>query len=137
MMKKYLRWLIVMVVMSLLFSCTNSKLSDKFDEQQVLDKAKAVVDVINTRQYVDVISLLREDLQTQITADQLEIAWDDQINAAGEFDKIKNYAMESKEDSVTKEEYVTVVLEGIYAEDTLIYTLSFDENLDMIGLYMK
>ncbi len=136
-MKKYLRVLIVILVMSLLFGCSGNKLSDKFDEQEVLDKGKEVVDVINTRQYEDVIALLREDLRSQITADQLVTAWDDQIVAAGEFDKIRNTAIESQEDSVTKEEYVTVVLEAIYAEDTLIYTLSFDEDLMMIGLYMK
>lgn len=136
-MKKYLRVLIVILVMSLLFGCSGNKLSDKFDEQEVLDKGKEVVDVINTRQYEDVIALLREDLRSQITADQLVTAWDDQIVAAGEFDKIRNTAIESQEDSVTKEEYVTVILEAIYAEDTLIYTLSFDEDLMMIGLYMK
>lgn len=136
-MKKYLRVLIVILVMSLLFGCSGNKLSDKFDEQEVLDKGKEVVDVINTRQYEDVIALLREDLRSQITADQLVTAWDDQIVAAGEFEKIRNAAIESQEDSVTKEEYVTVVLEAIYAEDTLIYTLSFDEDLMMIGLYMK
>lgn len=136
-MKKYLRVLIVILVMSLLFGCSGNKLSDKFDEQEVLDKGKEVVDVINTRQYEDVIALLREDLRSQITADQLVTAWDDQIVAAGEFEKIRNTAIESQEDSVTKEEYVTVVLEAIYAEDTLIYTLSFDEDLMMIGLYMK
>ena len=136
-MKKYLRGLIVILVMSLLFGCSGNKLSDKFDEQEVLDKGKEVVDVINTRQYEDVIALLREDLRSQITADQLVTAWDDQIVAAGEFEKIRNTAIESQEDSVTKEEYVTVVLEAIYAEDTLIYTLSFDEDLMMIGLYMK
>lgn len=136
-MKKYLRVLIVILVMSLLFGCSGNKLSDKFDEQEVLDKGKEVVEVINTRQYEDVIALLREDLRSQITADQLVTAWDDQIVAAGEFDKIRNTAIESQEDSVTKEEYVTVVLEAIYAEDTLIYTLSFDEDLMMIGLYMK
>lgn len=136
-MKKYLRVLIVILVMSLLFGCSGNKLSDKFDEQEVLDKGKEVVEVINTRQYEDVIALLREDLRSQITADQLVTAWDDQIVAAGEFDKIRNTAIESQEDSVTKEEYVTVILEAIYAEDTLIYTLSFDEDLMMIGLYMK
>lgn len=136
-MKKYLRVLIVILVMSLLFGCSGNKLSDKFDEQEVLNKGKEVVNVINTRQYEDVIALLREDLQSQITADQLVTAWDDQIVAAGEFEKIKNTAIESQEDSVTKEEYVTVVLEAVYAEDTLIYTLSFDEDLMMIGLYMK
>jgi len=136
-MKKYLRVLIVILVMGLLFGCSGNKLSDKFDEQEVLDKGKEVVDVINTRQYENVIALLREDLQSQITADQLVTAWDDQIVAAGEFEKIKNTAIESQEDSVTKEEYVTVVLEAVYAEDTLIYTLSFDEDLMMIGLYMK
>ena len=136
-MKKYLRVLIVILVMSLLFGCSGNKLSDKFDEQEVLDKGKEVVEVINTRQYEDVIALLREDLRSQITADQLVTAWDDQIVAAGEFDKIRNTAIESQEDSVTKEEYATVILEAIYAEDTLIYTLSFDEDLMMIGLYMK
>ncbi len=136
-MKKYLRVLIVILVMSLLFGCSGNKLSDKFDEQEVLNKGKEVVNIINTRQYEDVIALLREDLQSQITADQLVTAWDDQIVVAGEFEKIKNTAIESQEDSVTKEEYVTVVLEAVYAEDTLIYTLSFDEDLMMIGLYMK
>ena len=118
-------------------ACSSDKLSNSFDKEEVTDKAKAVVEVINSKDYAAVVTLIRSDLQDQITADQLQQAWDEQLEAAGTFSDFKSIVTKSENDKTTNEEYAVVVIEAVYENKTLIYTLSFDTDLKLVGLYMK
>ena len=118
-------------------ACSSDKLSSSFDKDEVTDKAKAVVEVINTKDYAAIIALFRSDLQDQITADQLQQAFDEQLEAAGTFSDFKSIVIKSENDKSTNEEYAVVILEAVYENKTLIYTISFDTDLELVGLYMK
>ncbi|MDD2591825.1 MAG: DUF3887 domain-containing protein [Erysipelotrichaceae bacterium] len=136
-MKLLFKSLLVISVLFITVACSNNELSSKFDEEEVIDKAKEVIEVINTQNYEDVIAYIRADLQAEITAEQLKEAWGDRITNAGVFKEIKNTALKTQEDPNTKEDFVTIIIQAVYEKDTLVYTLSFDEELEMIGLYMK
>lgn len=136
-MKLLFKSLLVISVLFITVACSNNELSSKFDEEEVIDKAKEVIEVINTQNYKEVIAYIRADLQAEITAEQLQEAWGDRITNAGVFKEIKNTALKTQEDPNTKEDFVTIIIQAVYEKDTLVYTLSFDEELEMIGLYMK
>lgn len=137
-MKKLAKLLLLLLfVMVSLVACTKNKLSDKFDEEALLTQAKKTVAIINTRDYDSVINLLEESIRSQITAEQLEQAWDDQLYAAGRFVSFQNTALTSQVDPKTQAEYATVVIQVKYEKSILIFTLSYDEQLALVGLYMK
>jgi len=136
-MKKLIKIVLFFGLLFTFTACSSDKLSSSFDKEEVTDKAKAVVDVISSRDYAAVVALIRSDLQDQITADQLQQAWDEQLAAAGTFSDFKSIVTKSQNDKNSNEEYAVVILEAVYENKTLIYTLSFDTDLELVGLYMK
>ena len=136
-MKKLIKIVLFFGLLLTFTACSSDKLSSSFDKDEVTDKAKAVVEVINTKNYAAIIALFRSDLQDQITADQLQQAFDEQLEAAGTFSDFKSIVIKSENDKSTNEEYAVVILEAVYENKTLIYTISFDTDLELVGLYMK
>lgn len=136
-MKKLIKIVLLFGLLLTFTACSSDKLSSSFDKDEVTDKAKAVVEVINTKNYAAIIALFRSDLQDQITADQLQQAFDEQLEAAGTFSDFKSIVIKSENDKSTNEEYAVVILEAVYENKTLIYTISFDTDLELVGLYMK
>jgi len=136
-MKKLIKIVLFFGLLLTFTACSSDKLSSSFDKDEVTDKAKAVVEVINTKDYAAIIALFRSDLQDQITADQLQQAFDEQLEAAGTFSDFKSIVIKSENDNSTNEEYAVVILEAVYENKTLIYTISFDTDLELVGLYMK
>ena len=136
-MKKLIKIVLFFGLLLTFTACSSDKLSSSFDKDEVTDKAKAVVEVINTKDYAAIIALFRSDLQDQITADQLQQAFDEQLEAAGTFSDFKSIVIKSENDKSTNEEYAVVILEAVYENKTLIYTISFDTDLELVGLYMK
>ncbi|MEA5026922.1 MAG: DUF3887 domain-containing protein [Erysipelotrichaceae bacterium] len=136
-MKKLIKKSLLLFLAVILFGCSGSSLPKGFDEDEVISKAKDVVAVINTQDYTAVVSLLRSDLQGQVTAEQLQEAWGSYLDAAGDFKEFKTIVTKSQTDSATKEEYAVVVLETVYQNSTRVFTLSFNQELELVGLYMK
>lgn len=136
-MKKILTSILAAALIFSLAACSSNKLADAFKEDEVIARAKALVDVINTYSYDAVVAELREDLQGQLTAEQLESAWDAQLKAAGEFTEYKTAAAYGQKDKATDEDYALAVLVCKYENASLTYTISMDKDLNIVGLYMK
>jgi len=127
----------LILTLVLLCACAAGKLADTFDEDEVKDAAKAAAATINTRDYDAVIALLREDLQDQVTAEQLRGAWDESLVSAGVFVKYKAVTVAGTQDKTTKEDYAMAVLVCKYENGSQTFTLTFDSNYALVGLYMK
>lgn len=125
------------LLLALLCACSAGKLADAFDEETVKDAAKETVQTINTRNYDAVISLLREDLQDQVTADQLRDAWDKSLSADGAFVEYTSVSVAGTRDKNTDEDYAVAVLACNYENGSQTFTLSFDTDYALVGLYMK
>lgn len=136
-MKKYLSLFLVLVLMISTAACGSAKLSDSFDKDQVISRSKEIVQTINTLDYDSIVSLLREDLQNQLTAAELETAWGKQLTKAGAFEDFKQATVVGTKSQTTDEDYAVAVLVCKYENSTLTYTMSFDTQLDLVGLYMK
>lgn len=125
------------LTLALLCGCTRGKLADSFDENKVKDAAKAAVTIINTQDYDAVITLLREDLQDQVTAEQLHDAWDDSLVSNGAFVKYKSVTVVGTKDETTKEDYALAVLVCKYENGSQTFTLTFDSDYLLVGLHMR
>ena len=136
-MKKAAALLAVFLVVLSLAACSGGKLSDAYSEDEVIARGEGMVELINTLDYEAVCSELREDLQDQLTPQQLKDAWDSGLTAAGAFEKFSQVVTAGQKDSTTGEDYAVVVLVCKYENSTLTFTISMDTNLDIVGLYMK
>lgn len=136
-MKKFLTSLIAFALILSFAACSSNKLADIYSEDEVITRAKGFVDTINTLDYDAVVSGIREDLQSQVTAESLKSAWDTQLTDAGAFEEYKTVVTYGQKDKTTGENYAVCVLVCKYENASLTFTISMDKSLEIVGLYMK
>jgi len=136
-MKKVLVPMMAIILILALAACSSNKLASSFDKDKVVSRAEELVQTVNTFDYGTVVSALRKDLQTQLTADKLEASWGSQLKAAGNFVEFSSEAVYGTKDKSTGESYAVAVLVCKYENATLTYTISMNSNLEIVGLYMK
>ncbi|NCB74701.1 MAG: DUF3887 domain-containing protein [Clostridia bacterium] len=127
----------VALVLSLTACASNIKLADGFSEEEVIAHAKSCVQNTNALDFDAVVAGLREDLQTQVTAESLENNWWHLLKEAGKFDDYKTIVVYGAKDKTTQEDYAVCVLVCKYENKNRTFTLSMDKNYELIGLYMK
>jgi len=135
---KLKRILFIVVTFSVILSaCTSPKLADSYDENAVIDRAKDVVKMINSQNFDAVNAELREDLQDQLTSTQLKDAIGQKMIDAGAFVDFQTISTLGQKSKSTGEDYATVVLVAEYESNPVVFTISMDSNLDIVGLYVK
>ena len=137
MIKTALSVVMVLALSVGMIACAGGKLPEGFDKDEVGSAAEEIVGLATTGDYDSIINALREDLKSSITADQLKEGWASLFEKAGAFDSITKTVFSSTKDKTTGEEYAVVQVLAKHANANLIYTLSFDKDLALVGLYLK
>ena len=137
MIKTALSVVMVLALSVGMIACAGGKLPEGFDKDEVGSAAEEIVGLATTGDYDSIISALRDDLKSSITADQLKEGWASLFEKAGAFDSITKTVFSSTKDKTTGEEYAVVQVLAKHANANLIYTLSFDKDLALVGLYLK
>jgi len=132
------RILFIFLIISIMLSaCTSTKLADIYDENSVIERAKEVVAIINLQDYDSVNAELRDDLQDQLTSNQLQDAIGKKLVGAGDFIDYQSITTLGQKSKSTGEDYATVVLVGKYENSSLVFTITMDSNLEIVGIYLK
>ena len=137
MIKTALSVVMVLALSVGMIACAGGKLPEGFDKDEVGSAAEEIVGLATTGDYDSIINALRDDLKSSITADQLKEGWASLFEKAGAFDSITKTVFSSTKDKTTGEEYAVVQVMAKHENANLIYTLSFDKNLALVGLYLK
>lgn len=132
------RILFLFLTLSIILSaCTSTKLAEIYDENTVIDRAKEIVQIISSQDYDSVNAELRDDLQDQLTSNKLQDALGKKLIDAGAFIEYGSISTLGQKSKSTEEDYATVVLVGKYDNSDLVFTITMDSNLDIVGLYVK
>jgi hypothetical protein len=135
---KLIRILFILLVFSITLSaCTSVKLADIYDENIVTERAKEVVEMINSQDYDKVNAEIRDDLQDRLTSKKLKDAIGALLVEAGAFIEYQSITALGQKSKTSGEDYATVVLVGKYEKSIVVFTISMDSNLDIVGLYVK
>ena len=135
---KLIRILFILLVFSITLSaCTSAKLADKYDENIVTERAKKVVEMINSQDYDKVNAEIRHDLQDQLTSSKLKDVMEAMLDEAGAFIEYPSITTLGQKSKTSGEDYATVVLVGKYEKSTIVFTITMDSNLDIVGFYVK
>lgn len=111
-------------------------LSDSFDEATVKQAAKDVVSLINAQDNEALRAACDQTLAIALTDDKLTEIYT-AISAGGTFSEFGDAIAFGATDKATGAEYGVVVLQAKYESKTLTYTLSFDTEMKLAGLYYK
>lgn len=136
-MKKALMCILVLVLALSFVGCSSNKLAEIYSEDDVIARAKEVVDVINSLDYDVMNAQLREDLQDQLTAEQLQEVWSDQLTEAGAFEEYESTVTMGQKSKSTGEDYATAILTGKYENSSLTFTIVMDQDMEIVGMYIK
>ena len=120
-----------------LFGCAGKALPEGFDKDEVGSAAEEIVGLATAGDYDSIVAALRSDLQASITADQLKEGWAAAYEKAGAFKSITKTTLSGTEDATTKEAYAVAQVLVKHENANLLYTLSFDKDLALVGLYLK
>ncbi|NLI54312.1 MAG: DUF3887 domain-containing protein [Clostridiales bacterium] len=139
-MKRMNRWICAALTLLLglgLLGCSAKPLPDGFDADEVIKKAAEIVQLSTDGDYDAVIAMLRDDLKGAVTADQLRDGWAPVYEKAGAFTSITKTVLSGTADQSTGETYAVAQVLVKHASASLVYTLSFDKDLALVGLYLK
>ena len=136
---KLIRVLFILLVFSIALSACASavKLAEIYDENIVNERAKEVVEMINSQDYDKVNAEIRDDLQAQLTSSKLKDVIGAKLDEAGAFIEYPSITTLGQKSKTSGEDYATVVLVGKYENGTLVFTITMDSNLDIVGFYVK
>ena len=118
-------------------ACAAKSLPEGFDADEVGTQAEEIVGLATMGDYDSIITYMRDDMKEAVTADQLREGWAATYEKAGAFDSITKIALSGTADQTTGEEYAVAQVLVKHESANLVYTLSFDANLALVGLYLK
>jgi predicted small lipoprotein YifL len=136
MKKRIVTFAILAVMAAGLCTGCGSKLPEGFDADVVTQKATEVVQYLTDRNYQAIEDVARQDVKEALNAGYLEEVLDSTIVALGAFEEISAVALAGVKGQ-SQEEYAAAVVIAVYENGKAQYTLSFDIDMALVGLYMK
>lgn len=129
-MKKLLKVLLVAMTVLLFTACGNDGGADDQLTEKYQPKAEEVVNHLNNQEYSEIIPQLDSEMKEFLTEDKLK-ELEPVIAEAGDFDSITKSSVEEKDG------YYVVVLVAKYSNQNLRYTITYDEDDQVAGLFIK
>lgn len=124
--------LISIIILFMMFTgCGAEKLSAAFSEDKLKAAVETVIDNLNNEKYEEIIATGSQDLKSKLTTEQLKEAWVKMKEKLGKFDSI------NKEVFVGKDDSAIVIVNAKYEKGNVQFTISYNEKMEMIGIYMK
>ena len=134
-MKKTIMIILGIFVAFIFSGCNSTKLADSFDKATVKASAKQVIDYMNSGDFDSVNALVREDGKEILTSDVLSDAVQKTYGKAGSFVEYKAVNIIGQKDKDMN--YAIALVQAKYEKKTVTFTISFDSNMAVVGIYMK
>lgn len=130
---------IAMAVLAAVFTagCGQAKLPESFSEEEVKKEAEKSIALFNERDYAGLIEMGSEELKAGITEEQFAEACDPYLDKCGEFEEITKTVFAGGHDKNSEIDYATAVMIGEYEDGKIQFTVSFDEDMEMIQFLIK
>ena len=140
MKKKMIRMMTGMCILAgLLFGCAGSqRLSDNFDEAEVKEAAKNIIETLNSGE-VEALgdeqwnAVMKGAVDSEMLEDQILPI----VEELGEFEGFDKEAVTGSKDPDTEQEFAVAIIIGKYEKRKAQFTISFDEDMKVGGFYIK
>jgi uncharacterized protein YceK len=137
-MKRFAIIALSVVIILLLSGCTiSTQLSSAYDKAEVETAAKEIVMLAEGGEYSAIIDRLSPAVADALTAEGLRDGWAPVLEKIGAHGEYKSVAVIGQSDKATGEEYAVAVIVSSHENGTSQFTLSFNEDLELVGLYLK
>ena len=120
-----------------LCACSSSKLAETYEEGTVIARGKEIVELINIFDYSAINAEVRDDLQDDLPVEKLEQAFAEPVGNSGKFVEYSLITTMGQKSKSTGEDYATAILSCKYENSTIVYTITMDKNMDIVGIHIK
>lgn len=128
--------LLLVVLLFVLSACGDSKLPSEFDQKKVEESAANVVDMVNSQDTKGIQEISNEEMKQAMTDNVLSQVFDT-VKGFGEYREISKIDLTGIKDKSTNKSIAVAVLKAKYTDKNVIYTISFDTDMKLAGLYLK
>lgn len=121
---------IVLICITILSGCGSKGLSDNYDEDKVTEKAKEVISFINNEETDAILEISSAEMKEVMTKDTINKVYEI-LEEAGDFEKIESISLKEKDD------FAVTIIKTKYKEKDFTYSISFNKEMELAGLYLK
>ena len=130
-MKKIFKILSMMVCIFMMVGCSAGKLSDKYNEEDLKVEAEKVIKNLNDKNYDTILEGSSDELKNALPDNKLKETWEGFSENIGDYDSI------SKMTFAEKNGYGVAIVNVKYKNKKVTFTLSFNSEMKLSGIYMK
>lgn len=129
---KKLKLLLIMALGCIgLVGCSSSKLSEVFNEEKLKTTSQEIIQMLYNEEYDKIEEQMSQELKDAGATQQIKDAWSTVSGKLGAFDSYE------KEAVVGKENNATVVTISKFENGKIQFTISYNEDMKLIGFYIK
>lgn len=137
-MKKRMSILFICALAVCMMGCAKTKLAEEFEEEKVIEEAKAVIQMINEGETEAVWEdKFNAKMQSALTKEDWLSAIDPIMEDTGEFQSYEKEAVTGTEEPDTGEEFATAVIVAEYENGKNQYTITFNKSMQLTGFFVK
>ena len=127
----------LVLLVAILTACGAEKLSSDFDETTVKESTVKVIELLNDKNYDELREISILQMKQALTDDILNEVVTSYIEPAGEFKNINEIGLTETKSNESNEKLATAIAKAEYENGTLTYTITFDKDMQLAGLYVK
>lgn len=137
-MKKRMCVLFILSLAVCMMGCAKTELSEEFEKEEVIEEAKAIIQMINEGETETVWEeKFNAKMQSALTKEDWLAAIDPIMEDAGEFQNYEKEAVTGTEELDTGEEFATVVVVAEYENGKNQYTITLNKSMQLTGFFVK
>lgn len=134
-MKKLFSLAALLLTVLLLAACGPTPLPDGVTQEALTQKATDVMDLLNAQDYEALTLQFKEEYQPQLTEESWHEAMDASFSEMGAFTEYKNIQTMGQKAQDSDEVYAVAVVLCSYENGEMTFTLTFESDLTLIGLF--
>lgn len=129
-MKKLSKFMAIILCIMMIGGCGAKKLSSAYSEDKLKIASEEIISNLDNEKYDDVVAKFDSVLKDKLPASKLKEAWGNFKNL-GKYDSISNIAFQEKNNNAV------VVATAKYEKGKIIFTLSFNKDMKLNGIFMR
>ena len=130
-------WVCLVILIPLLLSgCRGGSLAPVFDAEAVEQSAREVVLMLNQQDSEGLLALSDDRLAEVLTQDVMADIYD-ALAEGGAFEEFGQFRVSGITDEASREDFAVVVLVAKYQKRSFVFTISFNEQMELVGLYYR
>lgn len=137
MMRKNICAVVIMILAAFcLTACSSVKLAEGFDEAKVKEETQRALDFLIAGEYEECVAMMDADMQAALSAETLAVNVEAANEKTGAFKEYKSISVLGQKDAEGMDCAVAVVVAD-FEKGTITYNVSFNQEMQIIGLWMK